>query len=240
MKSKMFFTTLSMVLIMISLRAQDKYFYYYNSEKMYIDIDKEHFTLLLDEDYNIEDFSSSLYYPFEPKIADETSVFYFCKVQFRNTLTEDEEYFQTLNNINLIRGVIKANPNFKNSHGVELGLSQYLYVKLKSEKDYGLLSKVASTKNIEIVEVNRFMPLWVTLKITNKTIGNTLDIANEMFETGLFDACQPDFLSNDITCSDDPLFDNLWGLKNSNYQGVDVSVCNAWEITRGNNTIVAV
>lgn len=78
MKSKIFLATICMFLTTSFLKAQSKYFYYYNSEKVYIDIDKEHFTLLLDEDYNLEDFPVNLYYPFELERADEINVLFTC------------------------------------------------------------------------------------------------------------------------------------------------------------------
>lgn len=95
-------------------------------------------------------------------------------------------------------------------------------------------------RNITIVEQNQFMPLWYTLKITKNTVGNTLEVANQFFETGLFASSQPDFLSDDRFCSNDPMFGSLWGLNNTSNPNHDINICQAWNITQGANVNVAV
>uniref|UniRef100_UPI00240A80B4 S8 family peptidase n=1 Tax=Avrilella dinanensis TaxID=2008672 RepID=UPI00240A80B4 len=122
-------------------------------------------------------------------------------------------------------------------------ISGYLinfYVKLKSPSDFHVLQSEASRNNVIIFEQNKFMPLWYTLKVTKNTIGSTLEVANRFYETGLFASSQPDFLADDIACSDDPMFGSLWGLHNSSNPDYDINICEAWNITEGENINVAV
>jgi subtilisin family serine protease len=67
-----------------------------------------------------------------------------------------------------------------------------------------------------------------------------LNIANYFYETGLFASAVPDFLSDDLLCTNDPNFFELWGLQNNSYPNIDVHACSVWEITRGSDATVAV
>ena len=60
------------------------------------------------------------------------------------------------------------------------------------------------------------------------------------YETGLFASAIPDFLSDDLLCTNDPDFDQLWGLSNTKYPGIDIKACSAWKISRGTGVKVAV
>lgn len=40
--------------------------------------------------------------------------------------------------------------------------------------------------------VNEFMPLWYTLSCDNESAGDALQMANEFYESGLFEFAEPD------------------------------------------------
>jgi len=206
---------------------------------VYLNLDRKRATLIVEKDFRESSITSLSIKPFvlTTEIGDLNTK--FSNIEFESELTHSE-YQNRLNTLNLDSKVIKANPNFTNFEGQLLGLSDYFYVKLKSTSDYALLEAKATENNIIVVKQNEFMPLWYTLKVTKNTKSNSLEIANQFFETGLFDSCQPDFLSDDTFCSDDPMFGSLWGLSNSNNPGIDINVCDAWEITEGQGVNVAV
>lgn len=136
--------------------------------------------------------------------------------------------------------MIKANPNFITESGQKVGISDYFYVKLKSSKDFDILMRKARERNVIIVEQNKFMPLWYTLRVTKATLKNTLETANEFYEMKVFSSSQPDFLSDDRLCSNDPMFQNMWGSQNKSNPSIDIGICQAWNITQGENIKVAV
>ncbi|MDO4783135.1 MAG: S8 family serine peptidase [Capnocytophaga felis] len=142
--------------------------------------------------------------------------------------------------LNSKNDVIKVNPNFVTETGQKVGFSDYFYVKLKKSKDYGILKRKAQERNIIIVEQNKFMPLWYTLRITKATPKNTLEVANEFYEMKIFSSSQPDFLSDDRLCCNDPMFKNMWGLNNKKNPNIDMDACQVWNITQGENIKVAV
>ena len=238
MKNKIFISIFLFLFSMLGY-AQSNYYYYYNNNKVFLNLDRTSLTLITENDFLKSSVSSLSLKEFNLEQENLNTNYKFSKTEFQQT-PSTIEYFQKINLLNSNPKIIKANPNFTNSIGQKFGLSNYLYIKLKNSSDYQLLVSKSQEKNIAIVEQNQFMPLWFTLKITKNTIGNTLEVANQLYETGFFASCQPDFLSDDRFCSNDPLFGSLWGLNNSSNPNHDINVCQAWNITQGANVNVAV
>lgn len=219
--------------------AQTNYYYYYNGSKVYLNLDKTSITLITENNFQKNTINNFSFKSFELGNEPDNFSYKYAIAEYEQ-IPNDATYFQKLNSLNSNNEIIKANPNFTNSNGQKIGLSHYFYVKLNSSNDFSLLQTEAINRNVVIVEQNQFMPLWYTLKITKNTIGNTLEIANQFYETGLFVSCQPDFLSDDRFCTNDPMFGSLWGLNNTSNPNIDINVCQAWNITNGENVVVAV
>lgn len=156
--------------------------------------------------------------------------------------------------------MLSVQPRFITAASDTLRLSNYMFVKLRSSSDLTILQNFATGKNFSIIGPNQFMPLWYKLKCDKNTLGNPLEIANYLYETGSFAAAEPDFLElttpdapptemqsiminnppQNQLCANDPNFSDLWGLKNNQYAGIDIDACNAWTISEGANIKVAV
>ena len=65
---------------------------------------------------------------------------------------------------------------------------------MKSIKDLRTLQQFAEENKVTILGRNGYMRDWYTLSCTNESAGNALDMANIFYETGLFEACQPDLM----------------------------------------------
>ena len=225
-------------LLWAGLYAQDHY-YYYKGEKQCLILDKTRLDITTSThfqkeqmrcaEFEILSLNNDLTYP--------NILFGSIKLQSEHKDTKYEEIITLLKNN---KDVIAVHPNFITSRNIEIGMSPYFYVRLKEASDYDLLKKLTEQKNVVIVEQNRFLPLWYTLICTKETPDNTLNIANYFFETGLFASAVPDFLSNDLGCTNDPDFSQLWGLHNTSHPNIDINACAAWDITRGNGITVAV
>lgn len=130
----------------------------------------------------------------------------------------------------------------------EVFLTPYLNVRLKREQDNDLLLLYAEKYGLRIVKQDSFMPLWYILSVTQETGKNALEIANTLWETGKFAASVPDLSSKNIilssksiiNCCNDPEFHKQWGLSNSDFPGIDISVCNAWQYSTGKNVKIAI
>ena len=216
-----------------TISQNQNYFYYYKGKKINIVLDKTRSTVISEKENASSTIRKSNDYTFEDEIKNCLTIV------FPKELSS-EQYSEKLKYLNKEKDVVKANPNFLTITGKRIGLSDYFYVKLHRNEDYNLLVEEAKKKNTIVVEQNKFMPLWYTLKITKKSEGNTLEIANQFYETKLFASSQPDFLSDDRFCSTDPMFNNLWGLKNTSHPNIDINICKAWQISQGENIKVAV
>lgn len=137
-------------------------------------------------------------------------------------------------------------PFFLTPEKIEAGLSNLFYVKLKKTEDFDVLQKQALKNNVEIIGNNNFMPLWYTLSCSKKSKGNSLQMANYFYEIGMFEASQPDLMTDDSPlCVNDTHFNNQWNLNNTGQNGgtngIDINFCDARLITSGDpNIIVAV
>lgn len=220
--------------------AQSDYSYYYKGKKVYLTLNKANVTISTFDDFQKSSLSILNLKEFNIEVDNTAEKNYkYANIEFQNALTEFE-YFQKIMVLNSNPKIIKAQPNFINHLGVKIGMSDYFYVKLKNSSDLILLQKLALEKNVEIIEQNRFMPLWFTLKCKKNSLGSTLEIANFFFETGNFTSAVPDFLSDDSLCSNDDNFGNLWGLNNTTNPNIDINACQTWNIAQGNGIKVAV
>ena len=135
---------------------------------------------------------------------------------------------------------ILLTPSYKTANGAEVYLTPYLNIRLKKNQDMGTLSLYAEKFGLRIVKQDPLMPLWFVLSITSKTGNNALEIANTLWESGKFAASVPD-LSTDIKlCSNDPMFNQQWGLYNSDYPNIDISATSAWNYATGKNVKIAI
>lgn len=189
--------------------TQTNYYYYYKGEKVFMNLDKTTINIsvfnqfqksslnnLQLKEYNLENDNSQ----------NTSSNLKYAKVEFQS-VPSDIQYFQKLNTIKNTSNVRTVYPSFIGLDGTKIGLSDYLYVKLKTPNDYSILQQKANQFNLSIIEQNQFMPLWYTLRCTENTLQSSLEVANTLFETGLFTSSIPDLLTyDDVHCANDPFF----------------------------------
>ena len=122
----------------------------------------------------------------------------------------------------------------------EVFASPYFYVKLKNEKDIDLLTSYLEKYRLKIDRNSAYMPLWYVLSLTLDSEKCSLEIANELYESGDFAASEPDLCADNLACSNDPLFNQQWGLHNSVHPNIDISVESAWNYATGKNIKIAI
>jgi len=106
--------------------------------------------------------------------------------------------------------IIYEAPFFLTEEGVEVGLSNLFYVKLREKRDTILLQNLAEDNNVEVLGHNKFMPLWYTLSCSKQSMGNALEMANHFYETDKFEASEPDLMVDDLLFSSDPYYQDQW------------------------------
>ncbi|MCB0820076.1 MAG: S8 family serine peptidase, partial [Bacteroidetes bacterium] len=143
------------------------------------------------------------------------------------------------------QGVVYANPFLVYSDGTYQGIQDRILVRLKSDKDFGLLEKATNGFGAGILEQNQFDPLLYVVQTYPGSAGNALEIANRLAETRQFDYSEPDFLLLlKRFNTNDPNLSLQWSLNNTGSSqqyngtaGADMQIFDAWSITTGSSSI---
>ena len=130
--------------------------------------------------------------------------------------------------------------SYSTANGVEVFATPYLNVRLKREQDIDILYSYAEMYGLKIIKQDPLMPLWYILSITQECDITTVKCADELWESGKFAASVPDLSSDDLICSNDPMFDLQWGLYNSIYTDIDISVSSAWAYSVGKGVKIGI
>ncbi|MCR9288906.1 MAG: S8 family serine peptidase [Bacteroidetes bacterium] len=166
-------------------------------------------------------------------------------VQLSNGVTE-QGVETLLNQLRVNEKVDYANPFLAHKDGTLQGITDKLIVGLKNPADEAVLVNLAKGFGAEIENRNEFDPLQFHLKVSKSANRNSLEIANSLYETGLFAFAEPDFLRlMKRMNTNDPLVGNQWSLNNdgvntSQYGGVvgaDMKVYSAWNTSTGSSSI---
>ncbi len=155
----------------------------------------------------------------------------FATIESKDSINSD--ILLTNNYIDYVSDYYQINNN-------DIGTSNLFYVKLSEMQDTLVLDSISGVKNINVLGNFSNSPSWFILECTEQSAGNTLDMANLYYESGLFIYSHPNLLNNfHPTCTNDTYFKNQWGLNNTNdHDNIDINACEAWNITKGNSNIV--
>lgn len=100
-----------------------------------------------------------------------------------------------------------------------------------------ILSVANAQKTLTVKKTNKYGV--VTLLVNNDK--ELFNIANTIYESGLVEWAHPNFLAPTERCTEDPLFNQQWHLRNTGQfggtPGNDINVENAWQITTGQPNI---
>jgi len=112
-------------------------------------------------------------------------------------------------------------PYYRIADGDEIGMTEMILVKLKSTTTLAQLEKLANENYVEVLGVNEYRREWYYLACTNRSKGNSLEMANLFYASGLFEEAAPDFIVNvrddQPNCINELDFANgiLWHLGNN-------------------------
>ncbi|WP_309280873.1 S8 family serine peptidase [Fluviicola sp.] len=239
------------------MRAQTDYYYYYDNQKIYIDLDREFIGVnsyvnnKFPGDYSSNYLSKTDFFEnycrsyVQTKKDTNTLKNYYCEIQVVNSIKDDAfSYTNLIGDLNNNSSTIKASPCFKTATGKRLGLTNNFYVKVQSSST-STLYEYAQNNNLEVLGKDPYMDSWYILSCTKNNSKNSLEYANQFHESGLFITAEPEFVYHDLQATLDPLYSSQWGMHNtgqygSSYAGIDIHAEQAWNIATGNNVKVAV
>jgi len=194
----------------ISVRAQSEHYYYYQGNKIYLNLDLKRISVnsftedvsfldrVLSDNFSVSDVV--------PQYGVNPAIYYF-EIEFSNSLTE-VNYHSIINSINTHISIKKTSPTYKiNEH--KLGCTNSFYVKLKRSDDIYVLDQYVNNFNLEIQQQDKYMPLWYVIS-TSKEHENSLQLSNIFYESGLFETAEPEFIGQMVEFSNNPFFGDQW------------------------------
>ena len=223
------FIVLLYLFVSVGILAQTDY-YYYKGKKVPLSVDKVCLSIPKVSEKTYEKILENV--KVEKKINDELfDIVVIHKSDFEKLISIDKgkEYAKS----------VLLTSCYKTAEGHEVVLTPYLNVKLKKERDLEILIAYAEKYGLKIAKNSPLMPLWFILSSTQECDKSSIYYANTLWESGEFAASVPDFCSDDLKCSNDPMFNEQWGLNNSNYTGIDISACAAWNYATGKYVKIA-
>ena len=223
----------------VSLNAQT--FYYYKGEKINLTVDRNYVYIIADDEFTKSSSANQSTLNFNLEFDDNKPAKGLVKLRLKS-VSEMSEYLKLVESLRQNEQIKHVFPFFERGNATPpIGTSDIFYVKIKEIRDSTLLRKTAEQQNVQIVKQVPYMPQWYILSIRNSTLQNSVSATNYFYETGYFEDVDPAFMFNfRANCTNDPMFNQLWGLKNTSYPGIDIDACNAWTITRGAGAKVAV
>ena len=128
--------------------------------------------------------------------------------------------------------VLFASPVFVDEEsGREIGgLTNQALVRLRSEADYPLLQKAIAAFQIETVRQCEFDKQVYLLTVMPGAEKNAMQVANELYETGLFEYAEPNLIQFIELATNDQHYQQQWGLHHNLY---GIKAPQAWNITTG-------
>jgi hypothetical protein len=164
------------------------YYYYYNDQRMPLTLNENNFCINIPKEYDkIRERvrkNVRVLAPVNDKIFDGYIV---TRTDYEKLISQDfwkED----------VKSVIVTASFFYERNKVVV-LSPYMTVKLKKEEDIDLLTSYAEKYRLIIDGNSLYMPLWYTLHVTPESEKSPLQIANELYESGDFEASAPDLVS---------------------------------------------
>ena len=238
------------------LAQQSDYYYYYKGNRINLSVDSTRFYVVSNGE-----FQPTSTYSSSNLIVSKSVQSYINKEETlwnKKRMATPEIYFSTLEipegkdseQYEALVAEIKADddvwqvlPSFT-VNGERIDITNNFMVKLKSVEDFSKLQRMAEQYGIDIVGNNKSLPLWYTLSCNAASSINALEAANLFYTSGLFACSEPELCGKLSFASSDPYYNQQWNLKNTGQscgiEGMDINVEEAWEITKGENAVVAV
>ncbi len=215
---------------------QVKDYYYYKGEKKNLNISKTKLVVYFEEDIIFEQ-SIEKTYSVSRKIKGNESL---TVQQKRPRLVgfelkfDSKRYNETYNSLKANSKIRAIEPVVGDS--LPIAISNYFYVKIRNDADSVLLFQKAKETKTEVVRRVAYTDKWFVLETNRESISNSLTVSNFFYETGMFDKVDPGFVFDfSHNCVSDTRYSEQWAIDNT---GIDINVCNAWNLTTGNNNII--
>lgn len=128
---------------------------------------------------------------------------------------------------------------YTSTNGTPLTQTGVVYLRLKEEGDTLILQDILHRYPLTLVSKDPFMPCWYTLITHADCKQQPFEIANEIYESGLVSACEPELSGIRFHCYNynDPYHMGQWNLFGSD---ASINACEAWQYAMGEDVKIAI
>jgi len=241
---KVIFIILSFSLLNCNyLFGQDVYSYY-QDRKVFFKIDNENIIIKFNESIDRTTKEKIIYDKIEniQQIIEIESIKGLTFIKHEE-LPSSNHVFQLLNSFVEEPDIEYTSPVLLNEAGkVVGGLTDKFIVKLKPGVNFSKLKVLVEEKKTMIENKYPFDENVYFIRCNNVSNGNSMEMANEFYESGLFEYSEPDFLLYVYIATNDTYFDQQWGLNNTGQfnngtPGDDIDAIRAWGMTTGCSSV---
>ena len=206
---------------------QQKMFYYYKGDSISLNVNSQHFLVYADANKVSKEMFEKDYRVTE-WIEDGNNGILEAQVNIPN-----DNYNSIVYVLKAKEYIIDIEPVIGNT--VLYNTSRLFYVKLHTPQDYSLLSSIASRTGAEIRGEVSFCENWYELSVDKNSTGNSIETANQFWESQYFADIDPGFIfhfepMSNTSCVSDSRFDEQWGMQ-------AIKACSAWKITKGDTNV---
>lgn len=149
---------------------------------------------------------------------------------------------ELVNSWNTREDVVYASEVLIDEKGNEIGgVTNQVFIRLNAKVDYDVLLQSLKPYNITVINPCTFDERTYTVTV-NKNLGiSSMQVANELFETGLFDYVEPNLVHFLKMSTNDTYFSQQWAINNTEQSGgtsgIDIKANQAWIITTGSSNV---
>ena len=211
-----------------SLHAQQQgLFYYYKGNPVSLNLNSQHFLVYADaEKTTLEELEQE--YKVTEWIENGENGILEAQVNIPNN-----NYDSILNVLKAKEHIVDVEPVIGDSEMINT--SRLFYVKLYNAQDYTLLNNMALRTGSNIRGEVSYCENWYEMSVNKNSTGNSIETANQFWETGYFANIDPGFIlrfepTSASFCVSDPRFNEQWGMH-------AIKACSAWKITKGDNNV---
>ena len=206
---------------------QQKMFYYYKGDSISLNVNSQHFLVYADANKISKELFEKEYRVTE-WIKDGNNGILEAQVNIPN-----DNYSSAVYALKAKEHIIDVEPVIGNT--VLYNTSRLFYIKLHASQDYSLLSFMASRTGAEIKGEVSFCENWYELSVNKNSTGNSIETANQFWESQYFADIDPGFIfhfepTSGTECVSDTRFDEQWGMQ-------AIKACSAWKITKGDTNV---
>jgi subtilisin family serine protease len=129
----------------------------------------------------------------------------------------------------------------KYSDGILQGLTNQIFFKLKRSVNYFEIEQILKSFAISKIEPTIFNDSIFIITLPSGSTINSLEFSNLLFEKGIVEFAEPNFIRYLFPTTSDPYYPQQWAIHNNGQfggtSGADTKVQEAWTFTKGSSCI---